>query len=89
MRLFFHMVDRYFGNDSLEPFESKFIGSTGLAMAYLWLSWPSLMRGYETILQYVGIFVWEFSLEFFVLLYFGIFVRYFLWREVLYFFPCI
>ena len=31
------MVDRYFGNDSLEPFESKFIGSTGLAMVYLWL----------------------------------------------------
>ena len=58
------MVDRYFGNDSLEPFESKFIGSTGLAMAYLWLSWPSLMRGYETIFQYVGIFiktiVWNF-----------------------------
>ena len=51
------MVDRYFGNDSSEPFESKFIGSTGLAMAYLWLSWPSLMRGYETIFQYVGIFV--------------------------------
>ena len=59
------MVDRYFGNDWLEPFESKFIGSTGLAMAYSWLSWPSLMRGYETILQYVGIFVLEFSLEFF------------------------
>ena len=39
------MVDRYFGNDSLEPFESKFIGSTRLAMAYLWLSWPSLMGG--------------------------------------------
>ena len=56
-RPFFHMVDRYFGNDSLEPFENKFIGSTGLAMAYLWLSWPSLMRGYETIFQYVGIFV--------------------------------
>ena len=34
--------------------------------------------GYETIFQYVGIFVWEFSLEFFVgffvLLYFGIFL---------------
>ena len=60
----FHMVDQYFGNDSLEPLESKFIGSTGLAMAYLWLSWPSLMRGYETIFQYVGIFiktiVWNF-----------------------------
>ena len=40
-----HLLDRYFGNDSLEPFESKFIGSTGLAMAYLWLSWPSLMGG--------------------------------------------
>ena len=34
--------------------------------------------GYETIFQYVGIFMWEFSLEFFVgffvLLYFGIFL---------------
>ena len=50
-RTFFHMVDRYFGNDSLQPFKSKFISSTGLAMAYLWLSWPSLMRGYETIFQ--------------------------------------
>ena len=63
-RTFFHMVDQYFDNNSLEPFESKFIGSTGLAMAYLWLSWPSLMRGYETIFQYVGIFiktiVWNF-----------------------------
>ena len=56
-RTFFHMVDRYFGNDSLEPFESKFISSTGLAIAYLWLSWPYLMRGYETIFQYVGIFI--------------------------------
>ena len=27
------MVDQYFGNDSLEPFQSIFIGSTGLAMA--------------------------------------------------------
>ena len=43
VRPFFHMVDRYFGNNLLEPFESKFIGSTGLTMAYLWLSWPSLM----------------------------------------------
>ena len=76
-RPFFYMVDQYFSNDSLEPFDSKFIGSTGLAMVYLWLSWPSLMRGYETIFQYVGIFV-----GFFVLLYFGIFVRYFLWRGV-------
>ena len=25
----FYMMDQYFGNDSLEPFESKFIGSTG------------------------------------------------------------
>ena len=24
---------------------------------FLWLSWPSLMRGYETIFQYVGTFV--------------------------------
>ena len=47
IRTFFHMVVQYFGNDLLEPFESKFIGSTGLAMTYLWLSWPSLMRGYQ------------------------------------------
>ena len=63
-RPFFHMVDQYFGNDLLEPFESKFIGSKGLAMEYLWLSWRSLMRGYKTIFQYVGIFiktiVWNF-----------------------------
>ena len=51
------MMDQYFSNDSLEPFESKFIGSTGLAMVYLWLSWPSLMRGYQNIFQYVGIFM--------------------------------
>ena len=65
---FFHMVDQYFGNNSLEPFESKFIDSTGLAMIYLWLSWPSLMRstnimakrwpssmrGYQDIFQYYG-----------------------------------
>ena len=25
----FYMMDQYFGNDSLEPFESKFNGSTG------------------------------------------------------------
>ena len=29
IRTFFHMVDQYFGNDSLEPFESNFISSTG------------------------------------------------------------
>ena len=29
---FFQMVDQYFGNDSLETFESKFIISTGLAI---------------------------------------------------------
>ena len=32
-RTFFYMVDQYFGNDSLEPFQSIFIGSTWLAMA--------------------------------------------------------
>ena len=53
-RTFFHMVDRYFGNDLLEPFESKFIGFTGLVMTYLWLSWPSLMRGNQDIYQYYG-----------------------------------
>ena len=53
-RTFFHMMDRYFGNNSLEPFESKFISSTGLAMAYLWLSWSSSMRGYETIFSPYG-----------------------------------
>ena len=50
-------MDQYFGNDSLEPVESKFTGSTGLAIAYLWLSWPSLMRGYQDVVQCVGIFV--------------------------------
>ena len=58
------MVDQYFGNDLLEPIESKFIDSTGLARTYLWLSWPSLMRGYEDVFQCVGIFiktiVWNF-----------------------------
>ena len=33
-RTFFYMVDQNFGNDSLEPFESIFIGSTGLAMTF-------------------------------------------------------
>ena len=56
-RTFFHMVDQYFGNDSLEPFERKLISSTGLAIAYLWFSWPSLMRGYQDVFQCVGIFV--------------------------------
>ena len=37
-RPFFYMVDQYLGNDSLEHFESKFIGSTGLTMVYLWPS---------------------------------------------------
>ena len=31
------MVDQYFDNNSLEPFESIFIGSTGLTMAFIWL----------------------------------------------------
>ena len=35
----------------------KSIAPLALKNAYLWLSWPSLMRGYETIFQYVGIFV--------------------------------
>ena len=39
-RPFFYTVDQYFGNDSLEPFESIFIGSTGLAMAFMWLYRP-------------------------------------------------
>ena len=46
---------------------------------------------YETIFQYIGIFVWEFSLEFFVkffvLLYFGIFVWDFLWWGGVYMVP--
>ena len=53
-RTFFHMVDQYFGNDSLEPFESKFVGSTGLAMAYLWLSWPFLMRDTRALFSPYG-----------------------------------
>ena len=55
MSTVFYMMDRYFGNDSLEPFESIFIDSTGTV--YLWLSWPSLMRGYQNIFQYMGIFM--------------------------------
>ena len=51
------MMDQNFGNDSLEPFESKIHWLHRLAMAYLWLSWPSLMRGYQNIFQYVGIFM--------------------------------
>ena len=31
------MMDQIFGNDSLELFESIFIGSTGLAMAFIWI----------------------------------------------------
>ena len=36
----FHMMDQCFSNDLLEPFESIFIGSTGLAMAFRWLCRP-------------------------------------------------
>ena len=51
----------------------------------LWTNWSSIEHGgTKTYFQYVGIFV-----GFFVLLYFGIFVRYFLWWGILYCFPCI
>ena len=39
----------------------KSIALLALKNVYLWLRWPSLMRGYETIFQYVGIFVGIFS----------------------------
>ena len=32
------MMDQYFGNDSLEPFESIFIGTTSFLIAFIWLS---------------------------------------------------
>ena len=35
----------------------KSVSPLALKNAYLWLSWPSLMRGYQDIFQYVGIFV--------------------------------
>ena len=42
----------------------KSVAPLTLRNVYLWLSWPFLMRGYETIFQYVGIFiktiVWNF-----------------------------
>ena len=42
----------------------KSVAPLALKNAYLWLRWPSVMRGYETIFQYVGIFiktiVWNF-----------------------------
>ena len=41
------MMDPYFGNDSLEPFESIFIGSTELAMAFIWLHRPCECGGYQ------------------------------------------
>ena len=31
----------------------KGVALLALKNAYLWISWPSLMRGYETIFQYV------------------------------------
>ena len=35
----------------------KSVSPLALKNAYLWLSWPSLMKGYQDIFQYVGIFV--------------------------------
>ena len=32
------MMDQYFGNDSLEPFEIIFIGTTLFLIAFIWLS---------------------------------------------------
>ena len=43
------MVDQYFGSDSLEPFESIFIGSTVLVMAYIWLQYPCKWGGGGTM----------------------------------------
>ena len=41
------MMDQYFGNDSLEPLESIFIGSTELAMAFIWLRRRCECGGYQ------------------------------------------
>ena len=35
----------------------KRVSPLALKNTYLWLIWPSLMRGYQDIFQYVGIFV--------------------------------
>ena len=43
------MMDKYFGNDLLEPFESIFIGSTGLTMAFIWLRRPCKCGGTSTV----------------------------------------
>ena len=43
------MMDQYFGNDSLEPFESIFIGSIELSMAFIWLLRPCECGGYQHI----------------------------------------
>ena len=40
-----------------EARKRKSVAPLALKNAFLWLSWPSLMRGYKTIFQYVGIFI--------------------------------
>ena len=61
-----------------ETFVSSFIQSWLTTASLHTLVSSSIHGGTSAIFQYVGIFVWEFSLEFFVgffvLLYFGIFV---------------
>ena len=61
------MVDQYFGNDSLEPFESKFIGSVDpfhlmevptarLPNVKMLLRWPS---GMQILEQFDGTIEWK------------------------------
>ena len=48
------MMDQYFSNDLLEPFESIFIGSTGLTMAFIWLRRPCECGGTSTVFLYIA-----------------------------------
>ena len=43
------MMDQYFSNDSLESFESIFIGPTELAMAFIWLRCLANVGGTSTL----------------------------------------
>ena len=55
----FYMMDQFFGNDSLEPFESIFIGSTGLAMTFILLRRPCECGGTSTLFHITVLAVFE------------------------------
>ena len=55
----FYMMDQYFGNDSLELFECKFISSTGLAMAFIWLRRTCECGGTNTLFHIMVLAVFE------------------------------